>query len=888
MDRLRGLLVALGLIAAVASGFLSPAGAGGHDLRDQPTAALRASAAGGEGARSAPGPAARDRPQQPRSEAAQQLGPSPTISIRLSPGHTVPMATEIIGTVTLEHLDPESYSTVVFRAELTPFDAVAEHRCNGDDTGRDIPITVDDSSVVFTVKLYDACPPHFDSYGTYALDISIARPDDTVPGGQVELATAQTHLAMTRYLAIGEAVLPPPEAGAAAWMDPDPRSFPMYAGEWYRFRFRTDVTVYHEDHVGVLGFGTENVGLVSGPILSNDPPPVAQVCETAIERVINWRRAINQSLVIGVCDAGDVTFQLRHELLAVAPLYEYSIRVVERGLPTEPRNVSASAGDAELRLAWQPPLSNGGAQITAYDIRYRPEPAAQAPGLDWTLLAGAWRSGSLQYTLAQLSNDSSYELQVRAVTAAGAGVWSPTALGTPLLAADRPPDPPRRTSSPTGGGGGGGGGGPPPKPVPSEVEFEWNVTRDIEALDTNNDLPTGLWSDGQTLWVVENAAAGPDRLFAYDLLSGDRQSEREFELDRRNRFSHGIWSDRTTLWIADSGQDRLFAYDLQGGQRAEQREFELHEDNRDPRGIWSQDETIYVLDSVKDELFAYALASGEWLARYRLDKLNKSPRGLWSDGITLWVSDDGAKRLFAYRIEDEALARHEQLEFSFRSLLKAGNGSPRGIWSDGDVMFVLDEQDDRVYTYNMPDAVDARLGSLSLSGLELAEFSPARTEYRVTAEAALSRTRVEAEPAQALAQVEFDPADLDADPENGHQAALHDGQRITVSVTSPDGSRMRVYRVEIRHCLSGLTEDRLSAVRFGAGGVDKLLGCARSLGVGALYHQREGVWVAWFLDGPELINQHFRQRFAAGVAAGLELIAARDPAPAAEPGDAAN
>ena len=43
----------------------------------------------------------------------------------------------------------------------------------------------------------------------------------------------------------------------------------------------------------------------------------------------------------------------------------------------------------------------------------------------------------------------------------------------------------------TGGGGGGGGGGP----TPSDVDFEWNVKRDIEELDGGNDRATGVWSD---------------------------------------------------------------------------------------------------------------------------------------------------------------------------------------------------------------------------------------------------------------------------------------------------------------------------------------------------------------------------------------------------------
>ena len=305
----------------------------------------------------------------------------------------------------------------------------------------------------------------------------------------------------------------------------------------------------------------------------------------------------------------------------------------------------------------------------------------------------------------------------------------------------------------TGGGGGGGGGGPPPVPIPSDADFDWNVTRDIESLDPDNELPTGLWSDGGTLWVIENSASGADRVFAYDLLTGERQQDAEFELESRNRFSHGIWLDGETVWVADSGQDQVFAYVLESGERNEEREFELAERNRDPRGIWSDGEIIYVLDSVKDALFAYKLATAELLAEYPLDKLNRSPRGIWSDGVTIWVSDDGAKRLFGYEFEDGALVRNEDLEFTFRSLLKAGNGSPRGIWSDGDIMYVVDEQDDKVYTYNIPDAIIAQLASLSLSDIEIGEFSTNHFDYTVSAAHDLSATTVMAEARHKAARV---------------------------------------------------------------------------------------------------------------------------------------
>ena len=311
---------------------------------------------------------------------------------------------------------------------------------------------------------------------------------------------------------------------------------------------------------------------------------------------------------------------------------------------------------------------------------------------------------------------------------------------------------------PSSGGGGGGGG--PSGPSPSEADFEWTVKRDIEELDSGNDWPTGLWSDGATLWILENGQGADDEVYAYDPETGERIEEREFELADTNRAPRGVWSDRETMWVSDSGRDRVFAYTLASGARDESREIELAERNRDARGIWSDEETMWVLDGGKDSLFAYHLGSGELLAEYALDPTNDDPHGIWSDRVTVWVSDHGAKRLFAYRrparpegpagedAERQDLKRIRDEEFPNTVLSRASNNSPRGIWSDGDYMYVADESDDRVYTYNMPDAIDARLGSLSLSGVEIGEFDPGRTQYEGTAGEGVTETTVVAEAMQ--------------------------------------------------------------------------------------------------------------------------------------------
>ena len=455
--------------------------------------------------------------------------------------------------------------------------------------------------------------------------------------------------------------------------------------------------------------------------------------------------------------------------------------------------------------------------------------------------------------------------------------------------------PPRATI-----GGGGGGGGGPSGPSPSDVDFEWTVTHDIDDLAAGHDMPTGMWSDGATLWLAHNPDGPADAVYPYDLETGERLPEREFDLDERNRAPRGVWSDRTVIWVSDSGQEKLFAQDLTSGQRLEDRDIVLHEDNANARGIWSRDGIIWVLDGRADTLFAYELASGEYVGRFALDRRNSAPHGIWSDGVTVWVSDHGEKDLLAYRlpmIEAEGAPPGADLERvrdeDFKELSGASNNSPRGIWSDGDVMYVVDESDDKVYSYNMPDAIDARLASLSLSGVDIGEFDRNRTDYEGTPDEGATETTVTAEAMQRRTDVAIDPPDADVEA-NGHQVALQDLDEITVTVTSADGSRKRTYRVRFAdaeqeataepwpHCLLGGVAIGFSLVVYEGGTVEELGACARSRNVVALYTLHEGAYVSYILGAPDFVNAGFRELYPNGVPAVAPLVAGSD----GPPGDA--
>ena len=89
-------------------------------------------------------------------------------------------------------------------------------------------------------------------------------------------------------------------------------------------------------------------------------------------------------------------------------------------------------GDASLTVAWTAPINTGSSAITAYDLRYIETGAADKSDANWTVVEDVWAagSGSLQYTLSGLTGGTQYDVQVRAVNAAGASAWSAAVTGT--------------------------------------------------------------------------------------------------------------------------------------------------------------------------------------------------------------------------------------------------------------------------------------------------------------------------------------------------------------------------------------------------------------------------------------------------------------------------
>ena len=97
-------------------------------------------------------------------------------------------------------------------------------------------------------------------------------------------------------------------------------------------------------------------------------------------------------------------------------------------VPDAPENLTATAGDGEVALAWEAPDSDGGAEITSYEYRYS-EGTTVITTATWTD-AGAVKGE----TVSGLTNGTGYAFEVRAVNTAGGGAAA-SATATPVAAA---------------------------------------------------------------------------------------------------------------------------------------------------------------------------------------------------------------------------------------------------------------------------------------------------------------------------------------------------------------------------------------------------------------------------------------------------------------------
>ena len=92
---------------------------------------------------------------------------------------------------------------------------------------------------------------------------------------------------------------------------------------------------------------------------------------------------------------------------------------------------SAISDATAFEIVWNAPENVGVSEVTAYDVRHRTTEAD-----DWTVIEDAGTADTRTYTITELTNGTTYDVQVRAVNGEGDGRWSDT---TTITVGNNPP-----------------------------------------------------------------------------------------------------------------------------------------------------------------------------------------------------------------------------------------------------------------------------------------------------------------------------------------------------------------------------------------------------------------------------------------------------------------
>ena len=332
--------------------------------------------------------------------------------------------------------------------------------------------------------------------------------------------------------------------------------------------------------------------------------------------------------------------------------------------------------------------------------------------------------------------------------------------------------------------------------------------KDFNTLeDAGVDFPVEIWSDGATMWVAEYI---DKKLYAFNMATKARDADKDFDTLKAagNRDPEGIWSDDDTMWVSDQFDIKIYAYNMETQARDATKEFDtLSATGSFVAGpIWSDGITMWVGDAVNDKIYSYVhrvlstdtslsavSVDGTDLATFDSDSAshrhfvesdvteitvaatatddaasveitspadaddaedghqvsigegattvtftvtaedgstgdftltiirpstayfdwkqsedfetladagNEFPRGIWSDGTTMWVVELSAiDEIYAYNLSTKA----REPDQDFNTLSAAGNGFPNAIWSDGETMWVLDvsASNPKIFAYNL-------------------------------------------------------------------------------------------------------------------------------------------------------------------------------------------
>lgn len=227
----------------------------------------------------------------------------------------------------------------------------------------------------------------------------------------------------------------------------------------------------------------------------------------------------------------------------------------------------------------------------------------------------------------------------------------------------------------------------------------WGLGRRPHSYNTSN-----LWSDGEKLWVAERELGF---LVPYRLSDGERLYSDRFAMFPFNNVIGGgfvapsaLWSDGDTVWVADDKMSRIFAMRLENTREGERN---LYWDTvAQLRFEPSAFDYCYVpKQPMKLDIMDTATCTDQMAVSRAINTKYDEIRGMHSDGRWLWILVDyydhtKSGELLAFNLLTGERAASRDIA------LHADIKTPKGLWSDGESLWVNDDMTHRLYTYSIP------------------------------------------------------------------------------------------------------------------------------------------------------------------------------------------
>ena len=404
-----------------------------------------------------------------------------------------------------------------------------------------------------------------------------------------------------------------------------------------------------------------------------------------------------------------------------------------------PENLGVTSGDGHLTLAWR---ASRGSGLSEYEVQWRND-EDQDPANVWVTVTRSSPTAVTE-TVPDLTNGDYYEMRVRAVGHSGlASAWA-LAYGTPTPAsapAGSPTILELSGASETIDEGG----------EDRALYVDWSPVSGAayyEVRYRQHEPDRGAWITGTANIAVDAPTTSaritgltPGRRYQVQVRAvdsadvagpwateGNRAGRGFYNLDPDNSDPRGIWSDGATMWVSDWENPKLFAYDMETKERDGVKDFNSFrppslfsvDHNLYPGGVWSDGATRMWVAFTGEvwlrpgKVFAYDFDTTDYEPTRFSSRGSDAPlyvsgngtaRGIWSDGSTLWVSDSSDRKVYAYNIANGQREPDEEFDSlvdpSDEDDFDKSQVTPTGIWSDNATMWIADAGTNRIYAYNM-------------------------------------------------------------------------------------------------------------------------------------------------------------------------------------------